>query len=142
MPDRETIKAHKVYVYERHGSVVIEMVSDTYPVTRFALDLSRDEARELAEALTTSATAAGAAVSAEDAADGGPWEWTWLDDSPHGETYAVRDAKGIVAYTNRFQKGYELAKSMAAEHNARMASTGTPSPAETGGVRPVEDGGS
>jgi len=51
--------------------------------------------------------------------DHGPWAWVWLDDSPHGETYAVRDAEGIVAYTSRTKAGYERAVRIADEHNAR-----------------------
>ena len=45
------IQGHKVFVFEHDGSPCIEMVNDDRPLVRMAVELSPDEAREIARSL-------------------------------------------------------------------------------------------
>lgn len=53
------LKGHKVFVFERAGSLWMEMVNDEPPLTRMTLVLSADDAREIAQMLIEVADARG-----------------------------------------------------------------------------------
>lgn len=58
MTEEMRVPGHKVFVYQRGGSPVIEMVNDDRPLVRMALPLTAEDAREIAQWLVAAADAA------------------------------------------------------------------------------------